>query len=116
MSKLIENMIQARELSPAARDADPFDTLVQWAEVNAIETVSAYSYGGWDEFKWEAEDDGTTRRIVLVSSLPFNDVVLYFHTTDEELLAALEPFEASGVFKRDNGLDMSVERLTPAED
>ena len=115
MSKLIENMIQARELSPAARDADPFDTLVEWAEANALDTVSAYVDGAWDDYAWEATNDGTTRRIVLKAPIPFNDVVLYFHTTDEELLAALEPFEASGVFKRDEHLDMIVTNMRPAE-
>ena len=116
MSTLIENMIQSGELSPAARDADPYDTLVQWAEANALDTVSAYVDGVWDDYAWEATNDGTTRRIVLLSAQPFNDVVLYFSTTDAEWLAALEPFKASRAFERDNGLDMSVERMCPAED
>lgn len=115
MSKLIENMIQARELSPAARDADPFDTLVEWAEANALETVSAYVEGEWDDYAWEATNDGTTRRIVLVSALPLNDVVLYFRTTDEAMRARLEPFETSGIFKRDGHLDMIVTNMRPAE-
>lgn len=116
MSKLIENMIQARELSPAARDADPFDTLVEWAEANALETVSAYVEGEWDDYAWEATNDGTTRRIVLKAPIPFNDVVLYFSTTDEELQAFLDMFgKSSDAFKRDNGLDMGVTRLCAAE-
>ena len=116
MSILIENMIQSGELSPAARDMDPFDVLTQWAEANAIETVSAFTYGGWDDYAWEAEDDGTTRRIVLTAPVPYNDVVLYFDTTDADLIAALDKFKESGVFKRDNGLDMCVTRMCPAED
>lgn len=115
MSTLIENMIQSGELAPAARDMDPYDTLVQWAEANALDTVSAYVDGAWDDYAWEAEDDGITRRIVLTAPVPYNDVVLYFHTTDAELLAALELFKGSGAFGRDNGFDLGVTRMVPAD-
>lgn len=37
MSTLIENMIAARELSPAARDMRASDALLQWAEANGVE-------------------------------------------------------------------------------
>lgn len=117
MSTLIENMIQSGELSPAARDADPFDALTQWAEANAIETVSAYVDGVWDDYAWEATNDGTTRRIVLKAPVPYNDVVLYFSTTDEELQTFVNMFgKSSDAFKRDNGLAMYVTRMCPAED
>ena len=111
MSTLIENMIQSGELSPAARDADPYDTLVQWAEANALDTVSAYSYGGWDDYAWEATNDGTTRRIVLLSAQPFNDVVLYFSTTDAEWLAALEPFKACLLYTSPSPRDRQKSRM-----
>ena len=116
MSILIDNMIQSGELSAAARDMDPFDVLTQWAEANALDTVSAYAGGGWDDYKWEAENDGTTRRIVLTAPIPFNDVVLYFSTTDADLLAALDKFKESGAFDRDNGLDPYVTRMCPADE
>lgn len=116
MSTLIENMIQAGTLAPAARDMNPFDVLSQWAEANALDTVSAYVDGAWDDYAWEATNDGTTRRIVLKAPVPYNDVVLYFETTDEELQAFLNMFsESSDAFKRDNGLDLGVTRMCPAD-
>ena len=116
MSTLIENMIQSGELSPAARDMDPFDALTQWAEANAIDAVSAYVDSAWDDYAWEATNDGTTRRIVLKAPVPYNDVVLYFSTTDADLLAALDKFKESGAFDRDNGLDPYVTRMCPADE
>ena len=116
MSTLIENMIQSGELSPAARDADPFDALTQWAEANVVSTVSAYVDGSWDDYAWKVENDGTTRRIVLMSPIPLNDVVLYFSTTDEEWRAFRDMVsKSSDAFKRDNGLDIGVTRMCIAE-
>lgn len=41
MSNLIENMISAGELSPSARSMSASDSLLQWAEANAVEYVDA---------------------------------------------------------------------------
>ncbi|MCC5698922.1 hypothetical protein LH612_37885, partial [Klebsiella pneumoniae] len=88
----------------------------QWAAANALDTVSAYVDGAWDDYAWEATNDGTTRRIVLKAPVPYNDVVLYFSTTDGELQAFLDMFsKSSDAFKRDNGLDMGVTRMCPAD-
>ena len=35
----IERMIEAGEFAPGARGMNPFDALVQWGEVNAVERV-----------------------------------------------------------------------------
>lgn len=112
---LIEKMIQSRELSPAARDMDPFDVLCQWAETNAVEFVNVTTKDGTDVYGWSVENDGITRRIVLVNGNEWHDIVLYFDTTDKDLLASIQPFVDSGILSRPDGLDEFVLNLSPAE-
>lgn len=49
MSLLIENMINSRELSPAARNMSAADVLQAWVEANAAETVKLETLGVEEE-------------------------------------------------------------------
>lgn len=116
-AKLIEKMITSRELSPAARDMDTFSVLSDWAEANAVEFVSVYHNGEWDDYGIEFESDNDTRRIILTSAYSeWHDIVLYFETTDADLLNRLAVFEkhSPGILTRDNSIDPSVEDMRVA--
>lgn len=110
-AKLIEKMIDSRELSPASRDMDVFSVLSDWADANAVESVSVCHDGEWDDYGIEFESDNDTRRIILTSAYSeWNDIVLYFDTTDADLLNRLAVFEnhSPGILTRDNGIDPYV--------